>query len=185
MCILLFFCTLPPVRWAIAQDDVQRIFILKEIDDDNIIILTQAGDKILLKKWSMRFSPSAFEGKHFYASISTMWVTIYIENKSPIKWSIEKNLGRGSSETKRPKKATVYPGVGSKHWIQKVIDGGKLILLEDGSMWEVSPLDIVTTCIWLPVSDISVVSGKDPVYPYMLINTDDGEMANAKYVDSD
>ncbi len=82
-------------------------------------------------------------------------------------------------------KAASYPGIGSKHWIQKVIDGGKLILLEDGSMWEISPIDIVTTCIWLPVSNISVMSGKDAVYPYMLINTDDGETADAKYLGSD
>jgi len=67
-------------------------------------------------------SPLAFEGKYFYTSISPMWVTIYFENKSPIKWSIEKNLGKESSESKQSKKATVYPGVGSKHWIQKVIE---------------------------------------------------------------
>lgn len=45
---------------------------------------------------------------------------------------------------------------------------GKIIKLEDGSLWEVDDVDIVTTSIWLPVSEVIVCGGK-------MINVDDGE----------
>jgi hypothetical protein len=80
------------------------------------------------------------------------------------------------------KTGKVYPGVDSEHWIQKVIDSGKLILLEDGSLWEVSPLDVINSMLWLPVSNMYVVESENPMYPYKLINTDDDESVEAKLI---
>jgi hypothetical protein len=167
---------------------VQKIYVLKEIDDDNIIIVTEKGNKLLLNKWSLRFSPLLFEGKTFYASVSPMWVTIYFDDRDPIKWTIEQDLGQVQSEPVRKKSpgagktGKVYPGVDSEHWIQKVIDSGKLILLEDGSLWEVSPLDVINSMLWLPVSNMYVVESENPMYPYKLINTDDDESVEAKLI---
>lgn len=172
----------------ILSAQVQRIFILKEIDDDNIIIVTEKSEKLLLKKWNLRYSPLSFEGKYFYASISPMWVTIYFDDRDAIKWSIEKDLGTANTSPKttsrRPSGGQtnkVYPGLGNSHWIDKVIDDGKMILLEDGSLWEVSPIDVVTSMIWLPVSDVTVIES-DGIFPYKIINTDDGESVEAKYI---
>jgi len=67
----------------------------------------------------------------------------------------------------------------SGHWIDGVMDSGSLIKLEDHSLWQVSPLDRIDGSLWLPVSDITVIEGDDPLYPYKLINTDDGEVVNA------
>ena len=78
---------------AIAAADAERVFIEKEIDDDHIIISRENGDRLLLKKWSLRFSPLLFEGKSFVASVSPMWVTVYFEDRAEIKWSIEERLG--------------------------------------------------------------------------------------------
>lgn len=75
-----------------------------------------------------------------------------------------------------------YNGSSEGHWIAENIDGGRFIKLEDGSLWEISPLDIVNTCIWLVVSDIAIVESNDPNYPYILINTDDVEKASAKLI---
>lgn len=186
--IVFHLCFLFVVLSAVASAQVQKVLVLKEIDDDNIIIVTEKGDKLLLKKWSLRFSPLVFEGKIFNASVSPMWVTIYFDDRSPIKWSIEQHLGRVDI-TPRQKQSSpgstqgkVYAGVDSDHWIQKVIDSGKIILLEDGSLWEVSPLDVITSILWLPVSNIYVVESENPLYPYKLINTDDGESVEAKYL---
>jgi len=68
------------------------------------------------------------------------------------------------------------------HWIQKVIDNGKYILLEDKSLWEISPIDVIYTSIWLPITNIVIVESKNPSYPYFLINTDDGEKVEAKLI---
>lgn len=168
----------------IANAEVMNILVAKEIDDDHIIVVTAKGDQLLLEKWTMKLSPLLFEGKTFLADVSSMWVKIYIEGKGEIKWSLEKNLGRVDLE--QPKKHSeqvsgAYPGVGSGHWIQTVSGGGKIITLEDSSIWEVSPIDVINSAIWLPVSNIIVVEDSGP-YPYKLINTDDGETVNAKYL---
>lgn len=54
------------------------------------------------------------------------------------------------------------------HWIESVDGDGKIIKLEDGSLWKVSDLDTVTTMIWLPVSEVVVCGTK-------MINVDDDE----------
>jgi hypothetical protein len=59
------------------------------------------------------------------------------------------------------------------HWIDAVLDDGRLIRLEDGSLWEVDPIDTVTSSIWLPVSDIIICGNR-------LINEDDNETIHAR-----
>jgi hypothetical protein len=72
---------------------------------------------------------------------------------------------------------------GGGHWIGSNADG-KLITLEDGSIWQTAELDQIDTRLWLPVTDITVISDRSPVgeYRYILINKDDGEKAHAKYL---
>lgn len=70
--------------------------------------------------------------------------------------------------------------VGSGHWIKNKIDGGKIIQLEDGSLWQVSPLDVIDSALWLPLENITVINGEDPMFPYKLINTDDHHSVNVK-----
>lgn len=79
-----------------------------------------------------------------------------------------------------------YSAVGGGHWISKNIDGGAMIILEDGSIWQVNPYDKLNTMLWLPVSNITVTNVKSGQngYNYQLINTDDGETAHAKYLGS-
>lgn len=79
---------------------------------------------------------------------------------------------------------TTYQGIGSGHWIQKNIDSGSFILLEDNSLWQIDPIDKVDAMLWLPTSNITVIESSDgtPGYDYLLINTDDGEKAHAKYI---
>jgi hypothetical protein len=58
------------------------------------------------------------------------------------------------------------------HWIEQVLDEGHLIKLEDGSLWDVHPVDKVISSLWLPASDIIVCGSK-------LINEDDNESVYA------
>jgi hypothetical protein len=84
----------------------------------------------------------------------------------------------------RGRSGRTYAGTGSGHWIQKNVDSGSMIILEDGSIWELDPYDKFEAMLWLPISDITVVesSGGSPGYDYLLINTDDGEKAHAKLI---
>jgi hypothetical protein len=78
----------------------------------------------------------------------------------------------------------VYAGVGGGHWIKKNVDRGTYIILEDGSLWQIDPVDKVYAMLWLPISNITVTksSSGSPGFDYLLINTDDGEKAHAKYM---
>jgi hypothetical protein len=59
------------------------------------------------------------------------------------------------------------------HWIEAVLHDGRLIRLEDGSPWQVDPIDTVTSYIWLPVSNIIICGNR-------LINEDDNETVHAR-----
>ena len=72
---------------------------------------------------------------------------------------------------------TFYSSPGDGHWIKSQSDDGTIITLEDDSVWQVDPLDRIDTSLWLPITDITVVESDDG---YLLINTDDGEKANAQ-----
>lgn len=63
-------------------------------------------------------------------------------------------------------------GCESGHWIESVAGDGKIIKLEDGSMWEVDDVDTVISSIWLPISEVVVCNNK-------IINVDDGESVTA------
>ena len=70
--------------------------------------------------------------------------------------------------------------VGGGHWIEKVLDDGSIIKLEDNSLWQVDPLDKIDSALWLPLDNITVIEGDDPTYPYKLVNTDDNHLVDVK-----
>jgi hypothetical protein len=74
--------------------------------------------------------------------------------------------------------------LGSGHWIQTNVDSGGIVILEDGSLWKIDPMDKVDAALWLETTEITVIESDDgsPGYDYLLINTDDSEKAHAKYL---
>jgi hypothetical protein len=70
-----------------------------------------------------------------------------------------------------------YLGSAGGHWIDSTSSNGSLIVLEDGSMWEIESADRIDTSLWLPVTDITILKASAPVgdYKYILVNKDDGE----------
>ena len=75
-----------------------------------------------------------------------------------------------------------YPSLGQKTWIKEKIDSGRMLLLADGSLWEISLLDRINTMLWMMFDDVIVVKGDSPLFPYKLVNTSQGETAEAKYL---
>lgn len=58
---------------------------------------------------------------------------------------------------------------------KKVIDSGKFVMLEDGSLWGIDRVDTIDTMLWLPASNISVCGNE-------LVNTDDGEAVRGRRI---
>lgn len=77
-----------------------------------------------------------------------------------------------SEPAPRPSHITRRGGCESGHWVDSVSDGGEIVKLEDGSLWQIDLVDQIDTSLWLPTTDIVVCS-------YKLINTDDNESVGA------
>ncbi len=98
---------------------------------------------------------------------------------------IKEEIPLSTQQADRPKSSTSqYAGGSSGHWIQENINSGSMIILEDGSIWKIDTLDRIDASLWLPISNITIVTSSNgsPGYGYLLINTDDGEKAHAKYL---
>ena len=61
-----------------------------------------------------------------------------------------------------------------EHWLRDKSDDGSILILSDGSVWQVAPYDQVNTMLWLTTSTIIIPDSED-----CLINVDDGEKAEA------
>jgi len=59
------------------------------------------------------------------------------------------------------------------HWVKSVSSDGAVVILEDGSVWEIDEIDRIDTRLWLPTTNITACDDK-------LINTDDKEVVDAK-----
>lgn len=67
--------------------------------------------------------------------------------------------------------------------VKETVDNGRFVLLDDGSLWEVSPLETIDSTLWLRLENIIVVESSDePGYPYRLVNTDAKSVVSAKLV---
>jgi len=58
------------------------------------------------------------------------------------------------------------------HWITNVSSDGSVVILEDGSVWEVDSLDQIDSQLWLSTENIIACDDK-------LVNTDEGEVVGA------
>lgn len=66
-------------------------------------------------------------------------------------------------------------GCEAGHWVVSVSDSGRIVVLEDGSVWEINPLDTISTMLWLPTTAIVACSDR-------LINTEDNEAVAARRI---
>jgi hypothetical protein len=69
--------------------------------------------------------------------------------------------------------ATPASGCETGHWINKVLDHGHIVILEDHSTWEIDYSDRINSGLWLTTSNVVVCDDK-------LINVDDGNAVRAR-----
>ncbi|HSV73477.1 MAG TPA: hypothetical protein VLH79_06935, partial [Chthonomonadales bacterium] len=53
--------------------------------------------------------------------------------------------------------------------LQSRLEGGRVLALDDGSLWEVAPVDRFKTALWLPREELLVVRSNNPFHPYRLV----------------
>jgi hypothetical protein len=76
----------------------------------------------------------------------------------------------------------VYTKSHKEHWLRDKKDDGRILVLEDGSWWEVGVSDRVKTSRWFRISTIRVEDPKQGGHSYLLTNTMEGETAQANYI---
>lgn len=62
---------------------------------------------------------------------------------------------------------------------------GKILILLDGSLWQVMGTDTIDSSLWLPVDDVIVIKAERPIacYAYTITNTQEhGEKVQAQYL---
>lgn len=91
------------------------------------------------------------------------------------RWYFEHAATNERARSEPAPKAGPSTPCSSGHWVSSNIDDGKLIKLEDGSLWRVDDVDTVDSGLWLETDDITVCSGK-------LINTDDKTSVGARKI---
>jgi len=76
----------------------------------------------------------------------------------------------------------LYNRVHEEHWLRDKLVDGRLVILEDNSIWEVHPSDRQITKRWLRISTITVKNTEKGSHPYVLSNRTEGEDARADYL---
>lgn len=79
--------------------------------------------------------------------------------------------------------AGTYTNTGEKLSIEENADG-RVIILDDESIWLVQGVDQVDSALWLATEDVIVIDAKRPVatFKYTIINTEQDEQVLAKYL---
>jgi hypothetical protein len=75
-----------------------------------------------------------------------------------------------------------YSRIREQHWVRDKQDEGRIVILEDESVWEVHPSDREMTQRWLRISTITVKATEKGSHPYLLSNRTEGEDARANYL---
>ncbi|MCZ6689958.1 MAG: hypothetical protein O7H41_10175 [Planctomycetota bacterium] len=174
-----------------------RSFVV--VDENGIVRATLAivgksakgvGLSVLDEKGKIRAFLGISSGKGKDGSLTERPVLALFDRKGWPTWETPwpgggatagKEPGESGKRSAGAANGKVYAGTGGGHWVMKKIDAGEMILLEDGSLWEISPIDRIDTMLWLPITNITVLENEG-FFPYKLVNTDDGESVEAKYI---
>ena len=75
----------------------------------------------------------------------------------------------------------IYGDEDSDHYLEANYSGGSMIVLEDGSMWEIDKIDQMLSKSWKFRDEITV-SSSGGEYDYLLSNNEDGRRVHAKFL---
>jgi len=173
--ILVAFVTLTEITFgsaglAVAQGGnlsltVENVMTPQELKDTGISGLT-GSQRIALNTWLNRYTETVLKVAGEADSV-----------REPLPPSRPPLLSTSSS-------CKAYPNTGEKESITENAHG-KILILLDGSMWQVMEIDTIDSSLWLAVDDVIVTKAERPLgcYTYTIINTDeDAEKVQAQYL---
>jgi hypothetical protein len=158
------------MRLAVAQTGkldltIENVMTPQELKDTGILELT-ASQRTALNTWLNRYTQTVIKVAGGANSL-----------REPPAPSVP-SLPSASSSCK------VYLNTGEKESITENAHG-KILILLDGSIWQVMDIDTIDSSLWLPVEDVIVIKAERPIgcYTYSIINTEEhGEKVQALYL---
>jgi hypothetical protein len=75
----------------------------------------------------------------------------------------------------------IYSDVDNEHYIESN-SSGSMIVLDDGSIWDIDPVDKMISALWKYEAIITVTSTSGGKYEYVLNNSEDGKKVRANYI---
>ncbi|MEM5871920.1 MAG: hypothetical protein QW051_03540 [Candidatus Aenigmatarchaeota archaeon] len=164
-----------------AFTGVEYVYVYK-VMDNRAIIVRKNGDIYLIEKGIGCLSLWRYEGKMVLIKSPGIFLGIGSELLIPelnqkcriLNSEYLGSIGSFNSPLfTEPEMVTPEDDCDEKHWIRYKSDDGSIIILEDGSVWEVNPIDRIYSILWLPTDDVIICNGK-------MINLDNGEKVNVK-----
>lgn len=170
VCLALAGITFTFLRMASAQTGnlaltIEDVMTPQELKDTGIAGLT-ASQRSALNTWLNRY---------------TQTVIKVAGGANPVR---EPRAPSAPSPPSASFPCKTYPNTGEKESITENAHG-KILILLDGSMWQVIDTDSIDSALWLPVEDVIVIRAERPIgcYAYTIINTEEhGEKVQAQYL---
>lgn len=81
-----------------------------------------------------------------------------------------------------PVAVSEYAGGSRGHWIDQVLSNGRFVVLEDGSVWEIDPIDTINSSLWLGADNIILAKEDRNDAVCHIINTDSNDSAHGDYL---
>lgn len=157
------------------------------MDNNYLLIKTQEQDRYIVKSADPAAGPTVLEpGQTYQAKVESNRFSVFIEDQDEPEVYVremqlvtrERNLPRIANGQRKYR----YPGLNNGHWVKRIINNGRIVVLEDGSLWQVAPMDANKALYWLPVANVTVMHNSG-VFPYRLINLEDAHgSVNAFYL---
>jgi len=158
-----------------ALAGAEFVYVFKVIND-NAIIVRKNGNAYLIKKGFGCLSLWQYEGKKVLIYSPGLFLGIGSKllipelNQNCRIWD-SKYLGSFDDFIKHKlstNKKFDDSDCQNTHWIKSISDDGSIIILEDGSVWQVDDIDQIYSALWLPIEEVIVCKG-------FMINLDNNE----------
>jgi len=175
-CFILLLSIIQIVLAQKAYAGTEYVYVQKTMDNQAIIV-RKNGDAYLIEKGVGCLSLWRYEDKVVLINSPGIFLGVGSELLIPSlnqKCRIWDSEYLGSIKTPisppsaKPKKTIPKGDCTEKHWIQSKSDEGSIIILENGSVWEVDAVDRVNSMLWLSTEDVIICNGK-------MINLSNGE----------
>lgn len=164
---------LSSLSWAAAEFvTVAKVFS----NDDFGIIVRSNGDAYQIEKGVGCLSFWQYEGKQVLVSSPRLFLGVGSElvlpddNQKCRIWDIKElgQLGGFVTDQQKPAMHNCSDG----HWISSVSNNGKIVVLEDGSVWQIDDVDKIESMLWLPTENV-LICGK------RMVNSSSGKAVQA------